>query len=380
MAKKNLSDERQLPFLPAFVFSLPAAFLVFLGGSCKSKEVWDAALLSLASHAFPWPHVFARHLFLRFAVLSATTRAAATSRVLIFGRLVGILPEGRHGGGHCLRFLQEQPPPLQDFVVGQGKLSQCLREWKVWEVRNGCSFWDGPKDEEIELVFMVQKKTLTRPPQPDVWLRSLRSDCWAARGKPEYDSASVPDEEERRCIPAIVAKWLRAETRSVHASHTLAKNAAPASPIELNARLSDKRFLLADEVLERAKPIRRAPSSPIWLHRRDRWVRLRQGRENTARVKNVNAATAKRWSFFWHSRQVCRDHFVVDLVRQGVGFYCQSSATEQGQKVSKVIIKSFDICSNYRNLLEIVRQVYKHTYIFYRPDGGSNTWSSPFGH
>lgn len=52
--------------------------------------------------------------------------------------------------------------------------------------------------------------------------------------------------------------------------YTCAIYVAPASPIELKARLSDKRFLLADLVVERADPIRRAPSSPIWLFRRDK--------------------------------------------------------------------------------------------------------------
>lgn len=58
--------------------------------------------------------------------------------------------------------------------------------------------------------------------------------------------------------------------------YTCAIYVAPASPIELNARLSDNRFLLADLVVERANPIRRAPSSPIWLFRRDKWVMLYQ--------------------------------------------------------------------------------------------------------
>ena len=59
---------------------------------------------------------------------------------------------------------------------------------------------------------------------------------------------------------------------------TWAMCVAPASPIELNARLRITRFLLADVVVERAKPIRRAPSSPMRLFLSDRWVRL--GREN----------------------------------------------------------------------------------------------------
>lgn len=52
--------------------------------------------------------------------------------------------------------------------------------------------------------------------------------------------------------------------------HTCAMYLAPASPIELKARLSDRRFLLADLVVERADPIRRAPSSPIRLFLRDK--------------------------------------------------------------------------------------------------------------
>ena len=51
---------------------------------------------------------------------------------------------------------------------------------------------------------------------------------------------------------------------------TCAIYSAPASPIELNARLSDKRLLLAELSVERADPIRRAPSSPIWLFLRDK--------------------------------------------------------------------------------------------------------------
>lgn len=58
--------------------------------------------------------------------------------------------------------------------------------------------------------------------------------------------------------------------------YTFAICAAPSSPIQLNARLSDKRFLLADLVVERADPIRRAPSFPMRLFLRDRWVRLDQ--------------------------------------------------------------------------------------------------------
>lgn len=38
--------------------------------------------------------------------------------------------------------------------------------------------------------------------------------------------------------------------------HTCAICVAPASPIELKAMLSDKRFLLVDLVVERADPIR----------------------------------------------------------------------------------------------------------------------------
>lgn len=60
---------------------------------------------------------------------------------------------------------------------------------------------------------------------------------------------------------------------------TCAKCAAPTSPIELNARLSNTRFLLADLAVDRAEPIRRAPSSPIRLLRSDRWVRLDDQRE-----------------------------------------------------------------------------------------------------
>lgn len=57
--------------------------------------------------------------------------------------------------------------------------------------------------------------------------------------------------------------------------------AAPASPMELNARLSDKRFLLAVVEVESAEPIKRAPSTPIRLFRRDRWVRLRRKKKMT---------------------------------------------------------------------------------------------------
>lgn len=58
--------------------------------------------------------------------------------------------------------------------------------------------------------------------------------------------------------------------------YTFAICMAPASPILLNARLSDRRFLLADLLVERAKPIRRAPSSPIRLFRSDKWLMLDQ--------------------------------------------------------------------------------------------------------
>lgn len=58
--------------------------------------------------------------------------------------------------------------------------------------------------------------------------------------------------------------------------YTCAICIAPASPIQLNARLSDKRLLLEDLAVERAAPIRQAPSFPIRLFRRDKWVRLDQ--------------------------------------------------------------------------------------------------------
>lgn len=58
--------------------------------------------------------------------------------------------------------------------------------------------------------------------------------------------------------------------------YTWAISAAPASHIRLNARLSDRRFLLADLAVESAEPIRRAPSTPIRLFLRDKWVRLDQ--------------------------------------------------------------------------------------------------------
>lgn len=69
----------------------------------------------------------ARYLFFSFAVMfAATQRSAAGSQVLLFRRLVRLLPERRHGCGYSLRFLQEQLPPLQNFVMGQGKFSKSL--------------------------------------------------------------------------------------------------------------------------------------------------------------------------------------------------------------------------------------------------------------
>ena len=56
--------------------------------------------------------------------------------------------------------------------------------------------------------------------------------------------------------------------------YTWAIWAAPASPIELKARLSDSRFLLVDLVVESREPIRRALVTPIRLFLRDKWVRL----------------------------------------------------------------------------------------------------------
>lgn len=75
---------------------------------------------------------------------------------------------------------------------------------------------------------------------------------------------------------AVMKVTYRRLTQHSRRGFTCAIYAAPASPIQLNARLSKQRFLLADLVVERADPIRRAPSSPIRLFRRDKWVRLDQ--------------------------------------------------------------------------------------------------------
>lgn len=83
----------------------------------------------------------------------------------------------------------------------------------------------------------------------------------ALRDKQEEDLSHHEEEHTGRNIKSLLG-------------YTCAICVAPASPIELNARLSDRRFLLADLVVERAEPIRRAPSSPIRLFRRDKCVRL----------------------------------------------------------------------------------------------------------
>lgn len=67
------------------------------------------------------------YLFFSFAILfAATQRRAAGAQVVLFRRLVWILPERRHGCSQSLRFLQEQLPPLQNFIMGQGKLGKRL--------------------------------------------------------------------------------------------------------------------------------------------------------------------------------------------------------------------------------------------------------------
>lgn len=106
---------------------------------------------------------------------------------------------------------------------------------------------------------------------------------WAAPGSPMW----LLDSERKSSARFKRRPWETESQRSwgghinggygvCPGSYTCAICAAPASPIELNAKLSNRRFLLADVVVERADPIRRAPSSPIRLFRRDKWVMLDQ--------------------------------------------------------------------------------------------------------
>lgn len=114
-------------------------------------------------------------------------------------------------------------------------------------------------------------------PQPDERLLNLQSYCWTVREGASHDSTAGPDtKEDGENTLAVMKVTFRRLTQHSRRGFTCAIYAAPASPIQLNARLSKQRFLLADLVVERADPIRRAPSSPIRLFRRDKWVRLDQ--------------------------------------------------------------------------------------------------------
>lgn len=115
-------------------------------------------------------------------------------------------------------------------------------------------------------------------PRPDMQLQSLQSDCWPARDKAELDSAAGP-ERQKQHQHLSAQEWNKSGESFV--SVTCAICAAPASLIELKARLRDKRFLLADLMVDRAEPMSRAPSSPIQLFLRDKWVSLEENLINS---------------------------------------------------------------------------------------------------
>lgn len=107
-------------------------------------------------------------------------------------------------------------------------------------------------------------------PESPIWLLDSER-----KSKERFSSRPWETKQEEDNTSAVMRGTYSGNTESILV-YTCAIWVAPASPIELNARLSDRRFLLADLVVERADPIRRASSSPIRLFLRDKWVRLDQ--------------------------------------------------------------------------------------------------------
>lgn len=123
-------------------------------------------------------------------------------------------------------------------------------------------------------------------PQPDEQLQSLQSDCWTVRERVKPDSAANPERQNKKKDEHNMWVMKKVDDKETAVRCTCAMWAAPASPIQLKAKLSDRRFLLEQLFVESAAPIRRALSSPIRLLRRDRWVSLDQ-RDMHSEIRHV---------------------------------------------------------------------------------------------